>query len=116
MVIGGNMPVWENDVKRTLALGRVIKGNPLVYKSVSTDAVLGGCILSAGELDSSKEYLQQGDGSWVLVYQVIPLHFPCLLQLTSHLSNHSLLDVLVNPVHLSATFNCLLIHSPLHLH
>ena len=81
MVIGGSLPVWENDVKRTLAIGRVIKGNPLVYKSVSTDAVLGGCILSAGELDSSKEYLQQADGSWVLVYQVLPLHASTLLSL-----------------------------------
>lgn len=77
VIIGGNLPVWENDVKRNLALGRVIKGNTLVYRAINTDAVLGGCILSAGELESSKEYLQQPDGSWVLVYQVPPPHMHC---------------------------------------
>lgn len=44
-----------------------------IYRALKDDPVIGGCMLSAGELDSSKEYLQQGDGSWVLVYQVIPI-------------------------------------------
>jgi hypothetical protein len=30
----------------------------------------GGCVLSAAELDSSKEYIQLLDGSWTMLYQV----------------------------------------------
>lgn len=52
----------------TEAKGR--KGVEEVLKASAGDAVKGGCFLSAAELDSSKQYLQQGDGTWTVMYQL----------------------------------------------
>jgi hypothetical protein len=41
-----------------------------IYRALKEDSVRGGCLLTAAELDSSKEYLQQADGSWIVAYQV----------------------------------------------
>jgi len=46
------------------------KGVEEVIKASAGDAVKGGCFLSAAELDSSKQYLQQGDGTWTVMYQL----------------------------------------------
>lgn len=48
--------------------------SPSIYRGMKEDAVRGGCILSAAELDSSKEYLQGAGGSWILAYQVHTSH------------------------------------------
>lgn len=40
-----------------------------VIKSLAQDAVMGGCLLSAAELDSSKQYIQVAD-VWTIAYQV----------------------------------------------
>ena len=69
IIFGGSDTTPEEERKREAAVARV--GKCPIYRALKEDAVRGGCMLSAGELDSSKEYLQQGDGSWVLVYQVI---------------------------------------------
>jgi hypothetical protein len=69
IVFGGSDATPEEERKREAAVARL--GKYPIYRALKHDAVIGGCILSAGELDSSKEYLQQGDGSWVLVYQVL---------------------------------------------
>jgi hypothetical protein len=38
--------------------------------------VTGGCVLSAAELDSSKQYLQRPDGEWAIAYQVSSILMP----------------------------------------
>lgn len=69
IVFAGSSASSEEEKLRDAAVSRVIKGLP-IYRALKEDAVRGGCMLSAGELDSSKEYLQQPDGSWVVAYQV----------------------------------------------
>lgn len=69
IVFAGSSASAEEEKQRDAAVSRVIKGLP-IYRALKEDAVRGGCMLSAGELDSSKEYLQQPDGSWVVAYQV----------------------------------------------
>ena len=69
IVFAGSSTSSEQEKQRDAAVSRVIKGVP-IYRALKEDAVRGGCMLSAGELDSSKEYLQQPDGSWVVAYQV----------------------------------------------
>lgn len=41
---------------------------PILLANGEQDAVRGGCMLSAAELESSKNYLQQNDGKWVLAF------------------------------------------------
>lgn len=41
-----------------------------LFTTNETDASYGGCLLSAAELDSSKEYLQAEDGDWYISYLV----------------------------------------------
>lgn len=69
IVFAGSSTSSEQEKQRDAAVSRLIKGVP-IYRALKEDAVRGGCMLSAGELDSSKEYLQQPDGSWVVAYQV----------------------------------------------
>jgi hypothetical protein len=69
IVFAGSSASSEVEKQRDAAVSRLIKGLP-IYRALKEDAVRGGCMLSAGELDSSKEYLQQPDGSWVVAYQV----------------------------------------------
>lgn len=45
-----------------------------IFCALKEDAVRGGCLLSAAELDSSKEYLQQPDGAWIVVFQVTSIY------------------------------------------
>ena len=69
IIFGGSDTTPEEERKREAAVTHI--GKYPIYRALKDDPVIGGCMLSAGELDSSKEYLQQADGSWVLVYQVI---------------------------------------------
>ena len=73
IIFGGSDTTPEEERKREAAVAGI--GKYPIYRALKDDPVIGGCMLSAGELDSSKEYLQQGDGSWVLVYQVFNSHF-----------------------------------------
>lgn len=77
IIFGGSDTTPEEERKREAAVAGI--GKYPIYRALKDDPVIGGCMLSAGELDSSKEYLQQGDGSWVLVYQVFNSHFLGLL-------------------------------------
>jgi hypothetical protein len=45
-----------------------------VVKSLAQDAVTGGCLLAAGELDSSKQYIQVND-VWRIAQQVLLMEF-----------------------------------------
>jgi hypothetical protein len=42
------------------------------------DSAIGGCMFSAAELDASKSYIQQPDGSWCVAYQVTIVCFVIL--------------------------------------
>jgi len=52
-------------IHTSLVLDRRVK----VVESRVTDAVTGGCLLSAAELDSSKNYIQIND-QWQIAYMV----------------------------------------------
>ena len=41
-----------------------------VICAAAGDAAVGGCVLSAAELPSSKEYLQREDGEWIIAHMV----------------------------------------------
>jgi hypothetical protein len=45
--------------------------SPTVVRAEPEDAAVGGCVLSAAELSSSKQYLQRKDGEWAIAYQVL---------------------------------------------
>jgi hypothetical protein len=70
---------------------------PIVHAQVG-DAALGGCMFSAGELDSSKNYIQQPDGTWRVAFQVSPiqsLHVMLVVvdrHLLSYLPKHAFSD------------------------
>ena len=73
VVFNGNCCSAEEEKMRDSTVSLVFPkkaSSPSIYRGLKEDAVRGGCILSAAELDSSKEYLQQPGGSWVLAYQV----------------------------------------------
>ena len=55
-----------------------------VIRAQPGDAAIGGCVLSAAELSSSKEYLQREDEQWAIAY---------LVSLTVILNENSLLFV-----------------------
>lgn len=44
-----------------------------LFRASPTDAVVGACLSSAAELESSKQYMQQDDG-WNIAYMVSTLH------------------------------------------
>ena len=72
-MFNGNSSGAEEEKKRDSAVSQVFaKKTPssCIFRSLREDPARGGCILSAGELDSSKEYLQKEGGSWVVAYQV----------------------------------------------
>lgn len=50
------------------ALSHVVSSN-VVTQSYGA-VVRGACLLSAAELDSSKDYIQNNSGAWSIVYQV----------------------------------------------
>jgi len=52
-------------IHSSLGVDRKVK----VVESLKTDAVMGGCLLSAAELDSSKNYIQIDD-QWQIAYMV----------------------------------------------
>ena len=52
-------------IHASLGVDRKVK----VVESLKTDAVTGGCLLSAAELDSSKNYIQIDD-QWQIAYMV----------------------------------------------
>ena len=52
-------------IHASLGVDRKVK----VVESLKTDAVTGGCLLSAAELDSSKTYIQIDD-QWQIAYMV----------------------------------------------
>ena len=64
----------SNDPKTTAAAA--VTGSvatvipPPFFKSKIGDCALGGCMFTAADLDSSKNYLQQSDGSWLVAYLV----------------------------------------------
>lgn len=77
IVFNGNAASADEEKKRDAAVSIIGAGSDgkrtpslPIFRALKEDAVRGGCILSAGELDSSKEYLQQQDGSWIVAYQV----------------------------------------------
>ncbi len=62
--------VWSDaDALGVLGGARPLQ-EPAVVRAEPLDAVTGGCVLSAAELDSSKQYLQHADGEWAIAYQV----------------------------------------------
>lgn len=70
--------VWSDaDAVAALGAARPLV-EPAVVRAEPLDAVTGGCVLSAAELDSSKQYLQRPDGEWAIAYQV------CCLLHTKH--------------------------------
>lgn len=42
----------------------------ILFHALKDDSVKGGCYLSAAELESSKQYIQQDDDSWRMFYQL----------------------------------------------
>jgi hypothetical protein len=54
------------------ALDKASVSTGVIVEALVDDAVLGGCLLSAAELDSSKEYIQTEDGSWAISY-ILPI-------------------------------------------
>ena len=61
ILVGGD----EGDIKSLAGLADV----PIMLRADPGDAVKGGCYLSAAELDSSKQYINN-DGKWTAAYQL----------------------------------------------
>ena len=60
----------DEGVAETRKLKCVKDSSTLFLRAGSADAVQGGCLLSAAELDSSKQYAMLEDGSWTTLYQL----------------------------------------------
>lgn len=61
----GSAAIDHETIHASLGVDRKVK----VVESLKTDAVMGGCLLSAAELDSSKNYIQIDD-QWQIAYMV----------------------------------------------
>jgi hypothetical protein len=64
------------------------------------DCALGGCMFSAAELESSKSYIQQSDGSWCVAYQVTAVSFVTHFSFTTACHNVNCIVLFL------LTFNC----------
>ena len=73
MIFNGNGSSPEEEKRRDSAVSQVfakMAPSSSIFRSMREDPARGGCMLSAGELDSSKDYLQSQSGSWIVAYQV----------------------------------------------
>jgi hypothetical protein len=67
--------IFSKDLSQTDIINRISKMLPQVdiqnvLSGENLINVLGGCLLSAAEIDSSKKYVQLPDGTWTIIYQV----------------------------------------------
>ena len=84
-MFAGNGSSGEDEKERSASISKLFPASSVpVYRALKDDAARGGCLLSAGELDSSKEYLEQPDGSWVVAYQVPSLPPPASPAFLTH--------------------------------
>ena len=68
-ITGSDSSLYEKTILKTLATTYSLPSTSIL-SSTPAIVALGGCLLSAAETESSKEYIQDEEGKWKIVYQL----------------------------------------------